>query len=133
MKRKTWVLAAVAVLVAVTVTGGVVAMSSAEQATPAAQEPPANTATVVKGKLSAMVSLDGTLTYRARSDGSPYSAINQASGVYTKLPEDGDRARCFHGLVRLTDTVPIWDFQRPLTYGGLPDAVRALARLGAAA
>ena len=47
--RKTWVLAGAAVLVAVTVTGGVVAMSSAKQATPAAQEPPANTATGGKG------------------------------------------------------------------------------------
>ena len=78
--RKTWVLAGAAVLVAVAVTGGVVGMSSAQQTTQAAAEPPANTATVKMGKLSAMVSLDGTLTYRARSDGSPYSVINQALG-----------------------------------------------------
>jgi multidrug efflux pump subunit AcrA (membrane-fusion protein) len=64
VKRKTWVLAGAAVLVAVTATAGVVVMSSAKQATPAAQEPPANTVKVEKGKLSAMVSLDGTLTYR---------------------------------------------------------------------
>ena len=94
MKRKTWVLAAAAVLVAVTATAGVVVMSSAKQATPAAQEPPANTLKVEKGKLSAMVSLDGTLTYRARSDGSPYSAINRTRGTYTKLSDDGDKVDC---------------------------------------
>jgi hypothetical protein len=33
--------------------------------------------------LSAMVSEAGILTYRARSDGSPYSVINQAQGTYT--------------------------------------------------
>lgn len=49
MKRKTWVLPGAAVLVAVTVTGGVVVMSSATQATPAAQEPPAVTVKVEKG------------------------------------------------------------------------------------
>ena len=91
MTRKTWALAGAAVLAAVTVAGGVVGMSSAKQATPAAQEPPANTVKVEKGKLSAMVSLDGTLTYRARSDGSPYSVINQARGTYTRLPEGGQR------------------------------------------
>jgi len=62
--RKTWLLAGGAVLVAVAATGGVVVMSSAKQAPPAAQEPPANTVKVEKGTLSAMVSLNGTLTYR---------------------------------------------------------------------
>ncbi len=65
--RKTWVLAGAAVLAAVVAAGGVVATSGAKQATSAAQEPPANTAKVEKGTLSAMVSLDGTLTYRART------------------------------------------------------------------
>jgi hypothetical protein len=50
-----------------------------------------------------MVSLDGTLTYRARSDGSPYSAINQAPGTYTKLPEAGDRVDCGDVLYRVDD------------------------------
>jgi putative ABC transport system ATP-binding protein len=103
VKRKTWVLAAAAVLVAVTATGGVVAISGATQATPAAQEPPANTVKVEKGKLSAMVSLAGTLTHRARSDGSPYSVINQAGGIYTKLPDDGDEVACGDVLYRVDD------------------------------
>ena len=59
----------------------------------AAQEPAANTAKVERGELSAMVSQDGTLTYRARSDGSPYSVINQARGVYTELPDDRRQGR----------------------------------------
>src|SRR5262249_22129285 len=71
--RKRWVLAGAAVVVAVTVTGGVVVMSGAQEVSPAAQELTVNTATVEKGKLSAMVSLYGILTYRARSDGLPYS------------------------------------------------------------
>jgi hypothetical protein len=103
VKRKTWALAGAAVLVAVTVSGGVVVASGAEQATPAAQEPPANTATVEKGRLAAMVSLDGTLTYRARPDGSPYSAINQAGGTYTELPGEGDKVGCGKVLYRVDD------------------------------
>jgi hypothetical protein len=97
------VLAGAAVLVAATVTGGVVVMSSATQATPAAQEPEANTVQVQKGSLSAMVSLDGILTYLARSDGSPYAVINQARGTYTKLPDDGDTVDCGDVVYRVDD------------------------------
>jgi peptidoglycan hydrolase-like protein with peptidoglycan-binding domain len=131
--RKTWVLAAAAVLVAATVTGGVVLASGAKEATPAAQESPANTVKVEQGELSAMVSLDGTLTYRARSDGSPYSAINQASGIYTKLPDGGDKVDCGDVLFRVDDdpvlllcgTVP--DF-RDLDAGDKGKDVRQLNR-----
>jgi hypothetical protein len=63
--RKPWVLAAAALLVAGTATGGLVAMSGAKQETAAAQEPLANTATVQRGKLSDSISQYGTLTYRA--------------------------------------------------------------------
>ena len=114
-------------------------MSGAEQATPAAQEPPANTVKVEQGELSAMVSLDGTLTYRARSDGSPYSVINQARGIYTKLPEDGDKVDCGDVLYRVDDepvlllcgTVPAY---RDLHTGddgqGRPSAQPEPAQLG---
>jgi hypothetical protein len=101
--RKRWVLSGAAVLVVVSATGGVVAMSSAKPATPAAQEPPANTATVERGKLSDMVSQYGTLTYRARSDGSPYAVINRARGTYTKLPDGGDTVDCGGVLYRVND------------------------------
>ena len=103
MKRKSQVLAAAAVLVAVTVTGGVVVLSSDTQATPVALQAAANTVKVQNGELSAMVSLDGLLTYRARSDGSPYSAINQARGIYTRLPAEGDRVGCGDVHYRVDD------------------------------
>ncbi len=102
MKRKTGALAAAPVVAAVIVTGGVVAMSNAEQATPAAPAP-ANTVRVQRGELSAIVSLNGTLTYRARSDGSPYSAINQARGILTKLPDEGEKVDCGDVLYRVDD------------------------------
>ena len=129
--RKRWVLAGAAVLVAVTVTGGVVAMSIGKQATLPAQAQPANTVKVEKGKLSAMVSLGGTLTYRARSDGSPYAVINQALGTYTKLPDDGDKVGCGdvfyrvneHPVLLLCGTVPAY---RDLHSGDVGNDVRQL-------
>ena len=133
MKQRTWVLAGAAVLAAVTVTGGVVVASGAKEATPAAEEPPANTVKVERGELSSMVSLDGTLTYRARSDGSPYSAINQARGIYTKLPDEGDKVDCGDVLYRVDDdpvlllcgTVPAY---RDLDSGDEGKDVRQLNR-----
>jgi hypothetical protein len=100
---KTSLLAGAAVLVAVAATGGVVVMSSAKRATAAAQEPPANTARVEKGRLSDMISQYGTLTYRARSDGSPYAVINRARGTYTNLPYSGDKVDCGDVLYRVNN------------------------------
>ena len=127
MKRKIWVPAGAAVLVAVAATAG------AERSTPAAHESPANTATVERGELSSMVSVNGILTYRARSDGSPYSAINQARGIYTKLPDDGDKVDCGDVLYRVDDdpvlllcgTVPAY---RDLDSGDRGNDVRQLNR-----
>jgi multidrug efflux pump subunit AcrA (membrane-fusion protein) len=133
--RKAWLLAAAAVVLAVTVAGGVVALSSPKQATPAGQDPLANTATVEKGKLSAMVSMDGTLTYRARSDGSPYSVFNWARGTYTELPDDGDTVGCGGVLYRVDDhpvlllcgATPVY---RPLSEGERgPDVTELNANL----
>jgi peptidoglycan hydrolase-like protein with peptidoglycan-binding domain len=95
------VLAGAAVLLATTAIAVVVATSSAPEA--AAQEPPPNTAAVEKGTLSDLVSLSGTLTYRARSDGSPYDVINQASGTFTALPDGGDEIGCGDVLYRVDD------------------------------
>jgi peptidoglycan hydrolase-like protein with peptidoglycan-binding domain len=114
VKRKTWVLAGAAVLAAITATGAVVIMSSAKQATSAAQEPPANTVKVEKMTLSAMVSLDGTLDYRSGADGSPYSVINQAHGTYTKLPEIGQVISQGQVLYRVDDSPVV------LLYGSTP-------------
>jgi len=131
--RKRWVLAGAAVLVAAAVTGGVMAMSAAKQAKLSAQEPPPNTAQVVRGKLSATVFDYGTLTYRARSDGSPYSVINQARGTYTKLPDAGDQVGCGDVLYRVDDhpvlllcgAVPAY---RDLLAGNVGEDVRQLNR-----
>jgi peptidoglycan hydrolase-like protein with peptidoglycan-binding domain len=131
--RKTWALAGAAVLVAVTATGGLAVLASATRASPAAHDPPANTAKVQRGNLSAMVSLDGTLTYRARSDGSPYAVINQALGRYTELPDDGDKVSCGEVFYRvdnkpvllLCGTLPAY---RDLHYGYVGEDVGQLNR-----
>jgi peptidoglycan hydrolase-like protein with peptidoglycan-binding domain len=99
--RRRWALAAAAALVAATC--GVVAMSGAGHPTAAARALAADTVKVEKGELSAMVSQGGTLAYRARSDGSPYAVINQARGVYTSLPESGDKVGCGGVLYRVDD------------------------------
>jgi hypothetical protein len=101
--RVTWVLTAAAVLVAVALIGGVVVLSGGDQATAAADAVSASTAPVQKGKLSAAVSQAGTLTYRARPDGSPFYAINHARGTYTRLPEVGDKVGCGGVLYRVDD------------------------------
>jgi hypothetical protein len=75
---------------------------------------------VEKGKLSAMVSLNGILTYRARSDGSPYSVINQSQGTYTMLPEIGQVISQGQVLYRVNDSPVV------LFYGSTP-AYRTLS------
>ncbi len=88
----------IAVLVALAATAG----CGGTKASPAATGP-ASTATVEQGPLSAVVSLNGTLSYRARPDGSPYSVINQARGTYTALPEVGAKVGCRGVLYRVDD------------------------------
>ena len=96
-------MAGAAVLAAAAVVAGAFVVSGARQATQPAPEPPATTAQVVRGTLSAMVSVDGTLTYRAQADGSPYPVINRARGTYTALPEAGDKVDCGDVLDRVDD------------------------------
>ena len=124
-------LAGAAILVAVSATGGAVAVSSGKPVAPATSVPPANTATVDKTRLSAMVSVHGTLGYRAASDGSPSSVINQARGIYTKLPAAGDEVQAGDELYRVDDqpvlllrgTVPAY---RDLHRGDAGNDVRQL-------
>jgi hypothetical protein len=133
VRRKRWALMGAAVLVAVAATGGVVALSGGEQATAAGQTASLNTAPVREGKLSAVVSQDGTLTYRAGPDGSPFSAVNHARGTYTELPEVGDEVGCGGVLYRVDDrpvlllcgTVPAY---RSLHAGDAGHDVRQLNR-----
>jgi hypothetical protein len=120
VRRKTWVLAAAAVLATLTVTSCAIALSGSEQAARAAEQPPVTSVKVVKGKLSAMVSQDGILTYRARSDGSPYVVINQAHGTYTELPAVGHVISQGHVLLRVDDRPVV------LLYGATP-AYRTLS------
>ena len=122
MRRKRWALAAAAVVVAAIC--GVVLMSGAEQPTAAAQGPAANTVKVELGELSAMVSQDGTLTYRARSDGSPYPVINQARGVYTSLPGNGDKVDCGGVLYRVDDKPVVLLCGKVPAYRGLHMGVK---------
>ncbi|MDX6255007.1 MAG: hypothetical protein QOJ11_1341, partial [Frankiales bacterium] len=131
MTRRRWALAAAAVVVAGVC--GVVMLSSGKHQTAAARAPAANTEEVEQGKLSALVSGAGTLTYRARSDGSPYAVVNQAGGVYTQLPEAGDKVGCGGVLYRvdnrpvllLCGTVPTY---RALRVGGRGPDIRQLNR-----
>lgn len=101
MTRRRWALAAAAVVIAAT--SGVVLLSGAQHPTAAVRAPAADTVKVERGDLSAMVSQAGTLTYRARSDGSPYTVINQARGAYTQLPDIGDKIACGRELYRVDD------------------------------
>jgi hypothetical protein len=100
MTRKRWAALAAAAVVFAGVCG-VIAITG--DPTAVARAPAPATAEVERGALSAIVSQAGTLTYGARSDGSPYTAINQASGVYTELPESGDMVRCGGVLYRVDD------------------------------
>jgi HlyD family secretion protein len=114
VRPKTWVLTGSVVLGALSVAGVVIAMSSAGQATPAARGQQASTVKVEQRALSAMVSLDGTLTYQAQSDGSPFSVINQARGIYTQLPERGQVISQGQVLYRVNDSPVV------LLYGSTP-------------
>jgi hypothetical protein len=118
--RKRGLLAGAAVLVAVAAIGGVAVTPGANPATAASPPATANTATVQRRTLSATVSQPGTLTYRARSDGSPYSVINQARGTYTRLPEAGQVISQGHVLYRVDDRPVV------LLYGSTP-AYRTLS------
>jgi hypothetical protein len=114
VKRSTRVLTAAAVLAAIAAAGGLAATSGAKPATAAAQPVPANTAQVQKRTLSATVPQEGTLTYQALPDGSPYSVISQAGGIYTQLPTIGQVIPQGHVLYRV-DGSPV-----VLLYGATP-------------
>jgi multidrug efflux pump subunit AcrA (membrane-fusion protein) len=88
---KPWVPAIVAVGVAAL-------LLTAGKASPAALPAPPNTVKVKLGKLADVVSLDGTLTYRA-----PYSVINRAAGIYTQLPAAGHKVGCGEVLYRVNE------------------------------
>jgi hypothetical protein len=118
MRRKIWMPAVV--LAAVAVIGGVLALSGGKRAVAAAGPLPVGTTRVQKRTLSATISQGGILTYRARSDGSPYAVVNQAHGTYTSLPTVGQVIRQGHALYRVNDRPVV------LLYGSTP-AYRTLS------
>ena len=101
--RRRWLPAAAATVAALAATAGLVVTSSGTEAASVAHGSPVNTATVERGDLADVVSQYGTLTYRARPDGSPYVVIDRARGTYTQLPDDGDKVDCGGVLYRVDD------------------------------
>lgn len=109
-----------AVLAVVVTIGAVVTTSGAKRPASATPLPPASTATIKMGELSATVSVNGTLTYLAQSDGSPYLVINQSNGIYTELPAAGQVISQGQALYRVNDSPVV------LLYGSTP-AYRTLS------
>jgi peptidoglycan hydrolase-like protein with peptidoglycan-binding domain len=103
VSRKKWVAGGAAGLFCLVAIAVVLILSGGGETGANGQDPPASTAKVTLGKLSALVTLDGTLTYRAQADGSPYSVINQAGGIYTELPVPGEKVTCGEDLYRVDD------------------------------
>jgi peptidoglycan hydrolase-like protein with peptidoglycan-binding domain len=118
MRPKSWVLAFV--VAAAAITGAALLMPGGKPAAAAARPVAVGTARVERRTLSAMVSQGGILTYRARSDGSPYAVINQVHGTYTTLPTLGQVIRQGHALYRVNNRPVV------LLYGSTP-AYRTLS------
>ena len=114
MNRRTLVLAGSAVVASSVAAGVVAATPGAKRAAVASATQPANTATVERGTLTAVVSVAGTLTYRARPDDSPYSVVNQTIGTYTELPAAGQVISQGQVLYRVNDSPVV------LLYGQTP-------------
>jgi hypothetical protein len=89
----------VAAIVFVATSGG--ASSDSNRDAPAGGR--GSLATVAQGDLTSQVFQNGTLGYEAQPDGSPYTVVNQASGLYTTLPNTGDVAKCGTVIYRVDD------------------------------
>lgn len=100
--RRNWLLTGAGILIVVAVVCTVAATGSTDDASTTKGAKP-HTAKVTKGDLSALVSVNGTLTHLARSDGTPYIAINQAHGTFTDLPVAGDKVECGDVFYRVDD------------------------------
>jgi peptidoglycan hydrolase-like protein with peptidoglycan-binding domain len=103
VRRRSWALAAATVVAGAVLAGGLIVTSGPEQQAMAAQHSSVDTVTLERRELSAMVSEDAILTYRAQPDGSPYAVINQAQGTYTALPTLGEVISEGHVLYRVND------------------------------
>jgi len=114
VKRKTRVLAGAAVLVAVVAVVAIGAFGGSSGAQDEADDGATALASVEQGRLASRVSDTGTLGYAAQPDGTPYAVVNQASGVFTRLPSAGGEIGCGESLYRV-DNDPV-----PLLCGGTP-------------
>lgn len=107
MRPKKPVVISAAVVAALAVSGGVLAFTLPRGMPAASANQPLSAGTtvpVVKRTLSATVSEGGILAYQARPDGSPYTVVNQAHGVYTSLPTPGQVIRQGHALYAVNDS-----------------------------
>lgn len=103
LSRRTWTTIVAGAMVTVLAIVLLIAGTGGDGESAGAEKEPLQTGEVERGKLSAMVALDGTLSYRAELDGSPYSLLNQTAGIYTELPATGDRIGCGDVLYRIDD------------------------------
>jgi hypothetical protein len=83
---------------------------------------PTSLVAVRQGALSSQVTGVGSLTYAAQPDGSPYSIVNRAGGVFTALPVVGQVVRQGQAVYRVeNEPVLLLDgatpAHRPLTQG----------------
>jgi multidrug efflux pump subunit AcrA (membrane-fusion protein) len=104
-KRRRWRIGATVLVLAVA--GGVViAVSdpfSGGKKSPARADG-TSLATVQKGPLSSQVNQSGTLSYVGQDDGTPYSVVNHAKGIYTWVPSAGEEIKCGRVLYWVGDT-----------------------------
>jgi Putative peptidoglycan binding domain len=101
----------------------IVRPSAGGSSDPAGGNVPA-TAKVEHGRLAMQVSATGNLTYAAQADGSPYSVVNQATGVLTALPSVGDVIHCGRALYRVQGhPVPLLCGRTPL-YRSLSEGMK---------
>jgi hypothetical protein len=107
-KRRRRLLVGAAIVMVVVVAAGVVtAMTEPFDGggeSPASVDANTARATVREGPLSSQVNQNGTLSYTAQADGSPYSVVNQATGTYTWLPSAGRVTHCGQVLYRVEET-----------------------------
>jgi peptidoglycan hydrolase-like protein with peptidoglycan-binding domain len=99
-QKKQIVVAGAIAAAVVAVLAIIVLPSAGGSGHPPSGDPPA-TAMVERGRLAMQVSASGTLTYAAQADGSPYSVVNQATGVLTAVPSVGAVIRCGQALYRV--------------------------------
>ncbi|MBO9534051.1 MAG: peptidoglycan-binding protein [Solirubrobacteraceae bacterium] len=137
MTRRAWTHIGAGAVLAASATGiGLAALGGPDRdgaAHAAGSSAAPATATVERGDLASLVTVNGTLAYRGDANGEPFAAINRAKGTLTHLPGLGARVRCGSALYRVDDApvlllcgpIPAY---RALTIGDHGRDVRQLNR-----